>query len=330
MQALAHDINDSHLVLLDTVGQGGFGTVRVMGGGRGAARGHSEQVCVKGGFGTVRVMGGGRGAARGHSEQVCVKGGFGTVRVMGGGRGAARGHSEQVCVKGGFGTVRVMGGGRGAARGHSEQVCVKGGFGTVRVMGGGRGAARGHSEQVCVKGGFGMVRAWNEGRRRLVGVHMCAARAPPRRRRSRALRVRAAAASQPAWAEKGKCGGEAERACAGAWLPLQVYKGRWKGLLVAVKTLTFQDQAVSGGGKAQHTAFMEAAISTSLAHPFVVTTYAFDIKPLKVREEQEEGAFAAPLCVVITFACDIWQSARRAASSSAGVQLSADGKEMRE
>lgn len=44
-----------------------------------------------------------------------------------------------------------------------------------------------------------------------------------------------------------------------------VYKGMWKGLLVAVKTITFQDRVV-GGEKGQHRAILEAAISSSLAH----------------------------------------------------------------
>jgi hypothetical protein len=39
----------------------------------------------------------------------------------------------------------------------------------------------------------------------------------------------------------------------------------WKGLNVAVKTITFQDR-VAGGEKAQHRAILEAAISSSLAH----------------------------------------------------------------
>ncbi|KAG2498355.1 hypothetical protein HYH03_003614 [Edaphochlamys debaryana] len=61
-----------------------------------------------------------------------------------------------------------------------------------------------------------------------------------------------------------------------------VYKGQWKGLNVAVKTITFQDR-VAGGEKAQHRAILEAAISSSLAHPNVVTTYSYDIKPLTVQ-----------------------------------------------
>ncbi|GIL77290.1 hypothetical protein Vretimale_3044 [Volvox reticuliferus] len=61
-----------------------------------------------------------------------------------------------------------------------------------------------------------------------------------------------------------------------------VYRGIWKGLNVAVKTITFQDR-VAGGEKAQHRAILEAAISSSLSHPNVVTTYSYDIKPLTVQ-----------------------------------------------
>ncbi|GIL63599.1 hypothetical protein Vafri_17636 [Volvox africanus] len=61
-----------------------------------------------------------------------------------------------------------------------------------------------------------------------------------------------------------------------------VYRGIWKGLNVAVKTITFQDR-VAGGEKAQHRAILEAAISSSLAHPNVVSTYSYDIKPLTVQ-----------------------------------------------
>ncbi|GFR41905.1 hypothetical protein Agub_g2695 [Astrephomene gubernaculifera] len=63
-----------------------------------------------------------------------------------------------------------------------------------------------------------------------------------------------------------------------------VYKGLWKGLNVAVKTITFQDR-VAGGEKGQQRAILEAAISSSLAHPNVVTTYSYDIKPLTVRTD---------------------------------------------
>ncbi|KXZ48633.1 hypothetical protein GPECTOR_26g536 [Gonium pectorale] len=71
-----------------------------------------------------------------------------------------------------------------------------------------------------------------------------------------------------------------------------VYKGQWKGLNVAVKTITFQDR-VAGGEKAQHRAILEAAISSSLSHPNVVTTYSYDIKPLTV---QDSSSGDSPSC----------------------------------
>ncbi|GAX82044.1 hypothetical protein CEUSTIGMA_g9472.t1 [Chlamydomonas eustigma] len=60
-----------------------------------------------------------------------------------------------------------------------------------------------------------------------------------------------------------------------------VYRGCWKGIVVAVKTITFQDKLV-GGDKGQHTAIMEAAISSSMAHPGLVATYTYEVKPMKV------------------------------------------------
>ena len=70
----------------------------------------------------------------------------------------------------------------------------------------------------------------------------------------------------------------------------QVYRGLWKGLMVAVKTITFQDRMV-GGDKGQNTAIMEAAISSSMAHPSVVATYYHEVKPMKV--EGMDTAIAA-------------------------------------
>lgn len=56
--------------------------------------------------------------------------------------------------------------------------------------------------------------------------------------------------------------------------------GQWKGLQVAVKTITFQDR-IYGGDKQQHRAVLEAAISSNLNHPNVVITYSYDIKPMR-------------------------------------------------
>ncbi len=59
-----------------------------------------------------------------------------------------------------------------------------------------------------------------------------------------------------------------------------MYKGTWKGIVVAIKTITFQDK-VFGGDKAQSKALMEAAISGSILHPNLVATYSHDLKPLQ-------------------------------------------------
>ena len=61
--------------------------------------------------------------------------------------------------------------------------------------------------------------------------------------------------------------------------------------MVAVKTLTFQDQGNVIGDKGRNTAIMEAAISSSMSHPNVVATYYHEIKPMKV--EGMEGAETA-------------------------------------
>jgi hypothetical protein len=58
-----------------------------------------------------------------------------------------------------------------------------------------------------------------------------------------------------------------------------VYRGTWRNLPVAVKTVVFQDRAC-GGEKAQRRAITEAAITTSVSHPNVVATLSYDLQPL--------------------------------------------------
>ncbi|GLI68315.1 hypothetical protein VaNZ11_012676, partial [Volvox africanus] len=65
-----------------------------------------------------------------------------------------------------------------------------------------------------------------------------------------------------------------------------VYKALWKGLQVAVKTMTLTADAVTQG---RHAALMEAALSKSIFHPNVVTTYTCDLKPMHV-DSQRGGA----------------------------------------
>ncbi|GIL50131.1 hypothetical protein Vafri_6436 [Volvox africanus] len=61
-----------------------------------------------------------------------------------------------------------------------------------------------------------------------------------------------------------------------------VYLGSWRGLRVAVKTLVVHDALLGAEGRRRQRAILEAAISTSLQHPNVVTTYAFEVRPLGV------------------------------------------------
>lgn len=59
-----------------------------------------------------------------------------------------------------------------------------------------------------------------------------------------------------------------------------VYKGTWKSLPVAIKTVIFQDVA-EGAGKDKQRAIFEAAISSSIAHRNVVQTYTYSFKQLQ-------------------------------------------------
>ncbi|KXZ45652.1 hypothetical protein GPECTOR_52g51 [Gonium pectorale] len=59
-------------------------------------------------------------------------------------------------------------------------------------------------------------------------------------------------------------------------------QGTWRGLRVAVKTLVVHDALLGVEGRRRQRAILEAAISTSLHHPNVVSTYAFEVKPLGV------------------------------------------------
>eukprot|EP00198_Chlamydomonas_reinhardtii_P011654 XP_001700991.1 predicted protein [Chlamydomonas reinhardtii] len=60
----------------------------------------------------------------------------------------------------------------------------------------------------------------------------------------------------------------------------KVYRGLWRGTEVAIKTIILPTN-MSGKEKRERMAVMEAAISSSLAHPNVVATYTYQIKPLK-------------------------------------------------
>lgn len=60
----------------------------------------------------------------------------------------------------------------------------------------------------------------------------------------------------------------------------KVYKGLWRGTLVAVKTMVLPAN-MSGTEKREKMAVMEAAISSSLMHPNIVQTYTYAIKPVR-------------------------------------------------
>lgn len=58
-----------------------------------------------------------------------------------------------------------------------------------------------------------------------------------------------------------------------------MYKGLWKGSIVAVKTIVLPAN-MSGQEKREKMAIMEAAISSALSHPNIMQTYTYDIKPI--------------------------------------------------
>ncbi|KAF5841397.1 hypothetical protein DUNSADRAFT_13060 [Dunaliella salina] len=62
----------------------------------------------------------------------------------------------------------------------------------------------------------------------------------------------------------------------------KVHKGLWRGTMVAIKTMLLPAN-MSGQEKREKMAIMEAAISSSLAHPNVVQTHTCSIKPIVSR-----------------------------------------------
>lgn len=75
-----------------------------------------------------------------------------------------------------------------------------------------------------------------------------------------------------------------------SWLKfssLQVYKGLWKGSVVAVKTIVLP-AVMSGQEKREKMAIMEAAISSALSHPNIMQTYTYDIKAIKDTSRPEQ------------------------------------------
>jgi serine/threonine protein kinase len=72
---------------------------------------------------------------------------------------------------------------------------------------------------------------------------------------------------------------------------------------VAVKTVTFQDRT-SGSQKSQQRAMLEAAITSSISHPNVVSTYSYDIQPLNASSAQTRGGWHVASSVPLQMATD--------------------------
>ncbi|GAX77878.1 hypothetical protein CEUSTIGMA_g5320.t1 [Chlamydomonas eustigma] len=59
----------------------------------------------------------------------------------------------------------------------------------------------------------------------------------------------------------------------------KVYKGIWRGTVVAIKSMVFSKQ-MSNVEKHERMAIMEAAISSSLSHPNIVQTYTYSLRSI--------------------------------------------------
>ena len=69
-----------------------------------------------------------------------------------------------------------------------------------------------------------------------------------------------------------------------------VFKGRWKGMEVAVKTVMFPFEYGSDKGSARQRAVLEAGVSCSVVHPNIVTTYHWDIKGVQTMISNQSSA----------------------------------------
>ncbi|PNH06218.1 hypothetical protein TSOC_007433 [Tetrabaena socialis] len=87
-----------------------------------------------------------------------------------------------------------------------------------------------------------------------------------------------------------------------------VYLGTWHGLRVAVKTLVVHDALLGAEGRQRHRAILEAAVSMSLQHPHIVSTYASEVLPMAVVGDTAAAA----------------ASAVRSASAAAAAEASSD------
>ena len=60
-----------------------------------------------------------------------------------------------------------------------------------------------------------------------------------------------------------------------------VFKGRWRNMDVAVKTVLFPFEHGSSSAAAKQRVILEAGVSCSASHPNVVATYHYDIKAVQ-------------------------------------------------
>jgi serine/threonine protein kinase len=67
----------------------------------------------------------------------------------------------------------------------------------------------------------------------------------------------------------------------------KVHAGVWRGALVAVKTTVFPASELSGPQRRRRMAVVETLISSSLAHPNVVQTYTYYLRPLLAGEDHQ-------------------------------------------
>ena len=73
-----------------------------------------------------------------------------------------------------------------------------------------------------------------------------------------------------------------------------VFKGRWRNMDVAVKTVLFPFEYGSSSAAAKQRAILEAGVSCSVSHPNIVATYHYDIKAMSYSksspvEDNKEG-----------------------------------------
>ncbi|KAG2432173.1 hypothetical protein HXX76_009093 [Chlamydomonas incerta] len=80
--------------------------------------------------------------------------------------------------------------------------------------------------------------------------------------------------------------GELGRGAQGA-----VYRGLWRGLDVAVKSVLFQQTEGPGGDISAQQAVQEAAIAVSMAHPNIVATYTYQLQPLHTPPQQQQTSW---------------------------------------